>query len=52
MALKHAAERDRLIAAGATLFSDTGLQDGTQLVMLKDPWGVALQLCQRADPMP
>ncbi len=47
-----AATRDRLIAAGATLFSDNGLQDGTQLVMLRDPWGVALQLCQRAEPMP
>ena len=47
-----AAERDRLIAAGATLVSDTGLEDDTQLVMLKDPWGVALQLCQRAEPMP
>ena len=26
------------------------LPDGTLLVMLRDPWGVALQLCQRTKP--
>ena len=46
------ATRDRLIAAGATLVSDAKLPDGTQLVMLRDPWGVALQLVQRDTPLP
>jgi len=26
--------------------------DGDELVMLRDPWGVSLQLCQRANLMP
>ena len=47
-----AVARDRLIAVGAALFSDQRLEDGTHLVMLRDPWGVALQLCQRTSPMP
>lgn len=44
--------RERLISAGASLVSDEHLADGTHLVMLRDPWGVALQLCQRAAPLP
>lgn len=46
-----AADRDRLIAAGASLFSDDVLPDGSHLVMLRDPWGFAIQLCRRATPM-
>ena len=46
------AERDRLAAAGATLVSDAKTQDGTRLVMLRDPWGIALQLVQRKTPLP
>jgi glyoxylase I family protein len=39
---------DSLLAAGATLISDSGLSaENTRLVMLRDPWGIALQLCQR-----
>ena len=41
----------RLIEAGATLFSDDILPDGSHLIMLRDPWGVSLQLCKRARPM-
>ncbi|UCS92866.1 VOC family protein [Echinicola marina] len=44
-------DRDRLIKAGAELVSDDILEDGSHLVMLKDPWGLALQLCKRAKPM-
>jgi len=46
-------ERDKaaLLSAGATLVSDQRLADGSRLVMLRDPWGVALQLCKRAVPM-
>ncbi|MBN1937928.1 MAG: VOC family protein [Anaerolineae bacterium] len=44
--------KEHLIAAGATVFSDDHLDDGTHLMMLRDPWGVALQLCQRSTPLP
>lgn len=44
-------DRDRLLAAGATLESDDHLDGGTHLVMLRDPWGVCLQLCKRGAPM-
>ena len=44
------ADRARLEKAGATLFSEDVLADGSKLVMLRDPWGLALQLCQRAKP--
>ncbi|PCJ98896.1 MAG: glyoxalase/bleomycin resistance/dioxygenase family protein [Flavobacteriaceae bacterium] len=44
------AEEDkvRLIAEGASLFEEVNLEDGSHLVMLRDPWGMPLQLCQRA----
>jgi glyoxylase I family protein len=46
------ADRDRLVAAGATLVADvTTSTDGDWLVMLRDPWGVPLQLVRRAEPM-
>jgi len=44
------AERARLELAGATLFKEETFPDGTLLVMMRDPWGVALQFCQRAKP--
>jgi len=46
-----ATTKERLIAAGATTVSDEQLPDGTRLVMLRDPWGVALQLAQRGTPL-
>ncbi|HTL67148.1 MAG TPA: VOC family protein [Lacunisphaera sp.] len=45
-----AADRARLEKAGATLVVEEVMPDGTRLTMLRDPWGVALQLCQRATP--
>lgn len=42
----------RLLAVGAKLFSDETMPDGTRLMMLRDPWGLPLQLCQRAQPFP
>ena len=45
------ADRTRLETAGATLFGETPQPDGSMLIMLRDPWGVALQLCQRANPL-
>jgi len=45
------ADSARLIAAGATAYSDNHFSDGTHLVMLRDPWGFALQLCKRGTPL-
>ncbi len=43
------ADRERLEAAGATFASE--VVDGkTHLVMMRDPWGLAIQLCRRATP--
>jgi glyoxylase I family protein len=44
------AEQARLLQAGATLALAEVLPDGSRLVMLRDPWGVPVQLCQRAQP--
>ncbi len=46
------AERARLEHAGAKLFLEEPQPDGTLLIMLRDPWGVPLQLCQRTQPFP
>ena len=40
-----------LLAAGATLVEELRFDDGSHLVMLRDPWGLAIQLCKRAVPM-
>jgi catechol 2,3-dioxygenase-like lactoylglutathione lyase family enzyme len=41
-------ERDRLIAAGATPEGDVQTtESGDVMAMLRDPWGLALQLAQR-----
>jgi catechol 2,3-dioxygenase-like lactoylglutathione lyase family enzyme len=40
----------RLESAGAQPFSEETLADGSCLVMMRDPWGIPLQFCQRAKP--
>jgi glyoxylase I family protein len=45
------ATKGRLLAAGATPISDEQMSDGTRLVMLRDPWGIPLQLAQRGTPL-
>ena len=40
-----------LLSAGAILVEELRLDDGSHLVMLRDPWGLAIQLCKRAVPM-
>jgi catechol 2,3-dioxygenase-like lactoylglutathione lyase family enzyme len=45
-------ERMRLAKAGATLFLEEPQPDGSLLIMMRDPWGVSLQLCQRTKPFP
>ena len=44
------ATQTRLELAGASLFKEEKLADGTVLVMMRDPWGLPIQLCQRARP--
>ena len=43
--------REALIAAGASFVDEMKREDGTRLIMLRDPWGLALQLCKRAEPL-
>ena len=43
---------ERLTAAGAVLLSGPETTPvGDTLAMLRDPWGLAIQLCQRTEPM-
>ena len=46
------ADQQRLERAGAVLFQEEIMPDGSRLTMMRDPWGVPLQLCQRAQPFP
>lgn len=46
------ADRSRLLAAGATVANEIfSTPAGDRLAMLRDPWGFALQLTERAQPM-
>src|SRR4051812_45192108 len=45
------AARDALVAAGATFVSDQTMSDGSRLLMLRDPWGLPVQLCKRTQPL-
>jgi len=45
------ADRATLIDAGATFVEEVRTDDGSYLVMMRDPWGLALQLCKRGKPM-
>lgn len=42
---------ERLKKAGATLFEEIHLPDGSHLAMMRDPWGVAIQFCKRGTPL-
>ena len=44
-------DKNRLIKGGASLVTNQHLNDGSHLVMLRDPWGLAVQLCKRSTPM-
>jgi catechol 2,3-dioxygenase-like lactoylglutathione lyase family enzyme len=44
-------DKNRLLASGATFDSEVHLEDGSLLVMMRDPWGLAFQLCKRGIPM-
>jgi hypothetical protein len=40
-----------LIAEGCPVVEDVNLADGTRLIMLRDPFGLCVQLCQRANKL-
>ncbi len=42
------ADQRRLLAAGATLAKDEHLPDGSHLITMRDPWGLAIQFCKRS----
>lgn len=42
--------RAKLEQAGATVFVEETTPDGSLLLMMRDPWGVPLQFCQRTKP--
>jgi len=44
------AARSKLEQAGASLFIEEITPDGSLLIMMRDPWGIPLQLCQRTKP--
>jgi glyoxylase I family protein len=47
-----AADCDRLVQAGAAVVDElTTTPAGDAIVMLRDPWGVPIQLVKRAKPM-
>ena len=50
-AANPAAMKDKLVAAGATVFEELNLEDGSCIIMFRDPWEVPFQLCKRAKPM-
>lgn len=45
------ADAARLEAAGATRVDQVRFDDGSYLVMLRDPWGLSIQLARRTTPM-
>ena len=46
------ADLARLEKAGATFFAEDVLPDGSRLLMMRDPWGLPVQCCQRTAPFP
>jgi glyoxylase I family protein len=45
------AAKAALVRAGGTFIDEQTLPDGSRLLMLRDPWGLPLQLCKRATPL-
>lgn len=40
----------KIVAAGGLLVDEIRMDNGSHFVMLRDPWGMALQLCRRLPP--
>ncbi len=45
------ADAERLKAAGAIGVTEVLPGDGSHLIMMRDPWGLSIQLCKRAKAM-
>ncbi len=44
-------DKERLLAAGATFVEEIIPGPGTHLLMMRDPWGMSLQFCKRAQKL-
>jgi len=44
-------DKAALLEAGAHLVEEVRPTDGSVLLMLRDPWGLPIQLCKRTNPM-
>lgn len=44
-------DKERLIKAGGSYVEEVRPPDGSLLIMMRDPWGLAIQLCKRSVPM-
>jgi glyoxylase I family protein len=44
------AVKAKVVAAGGSFIEEIRSDSGSYLVMLRDPWGIALQLCRRVPP--
>ncbi len=44
-------DKNKLLEAGAILETEDHLEDGSHLVMMRDPWGIAIQFCKRGTDM-
>lgn len=44
-------KRAELEAVGASFAEEVHIKDGSHLVMMRDPWGLAIQLCKRGNKM-
>ena len=43
-------DKERLLEAGATLYAENITDDGSHMVMIRDPWGFPIQIWQRTTP--
>lgn len=43
--------KNKLLNLNCVLVEELKKDDGTHIIMMRDPWGLALQLCQRAVPL-
>lgn len=48
---KPAEDRSRLEKAGARFVEEIHLEDGSHILMMRDPWGTPIQFCKRGKPM-
>ncbi len=44
-------DKERLEGAGAVFVEEVNPDAGSSLIMMRDPWGLAIQLCKRSKPM-